>query len=73
MEFYVVGYESGRYGIVKRFMCDNIYCPNFTTREEGMPMEKAVTGFSVRSMTRYDACSPECQDAIRKMENTICE
>lgn len=75
MLFYVVEFvvEKGREEIAKRFMCDCRECPNFKTREKGMSMEKAIIGFTVRSMKRYDACSSKCQDAIRKMEDAICE
>ena len=75
MEFYIVErvVEKGRWELARRFMCDNPKCPSFKTRGRGMPMEKAATGFTVHSMERFDACSPECQLAIRRREDAICE
>lgn len=68
MIFYIV--ENGK--IVEKFMCDNHKCRLYNTRD-GMPMENTITEFRVVSMQKFDACSPECRDEIKKAQNLICE
>jgi hypothetical protein len=68
MTFYVVEGQK----IVTRHMCDNPRCPNYRTREEGMPMERASTDFHVCSMQKFDACSPECRSIIEATQHRIC-
>ena len=67
MIYYVV--ESGK--IVEKFMCDNPKCRYHRTRS-GMPMEQAIAQFQAVSMQKFDACSPECDQAIRDTQRRIC-